>query len=119
MPRGTRRLRELTIRYTVKKDGEGKPTLTDRIINTPAACAAVCTSLLQDESCEVFGILCLTTKHHVIAYHEVSRGSLDMTLVHPRLCAAQHKRGYVLVTVMWRSRLKVSGEPALRSMDAT
>ena len=94
MPTGTRRLRELTIRYTVKTDGEGKPTLTDRIINTPAACAAVFTSLLQDESCEVFGMLCLTTKHHVIAYHEVSRGSLDMTLVHPRLCSAQHKRGW-------------------------
>jgi DNA repair protein RadC len=29
-------------------------------------------------------ILCLTTKHRVIAYHEVSRGTLDATLVHPR-----------------------------------
>ena len=29
-------------------------------------------------------IMCLTTKHRVIAYHEVSRGILDSTLVHPR-----------------------------------
>jgi len=28
--------------------------------------------------------LCVTTKHRVIAYHEVSRGTLDSTLVHPR-----------------------------------
>jgi len=46
-------------------------------------------TLLQDEPAEVFAILCLTTKHRVIAYHEVSRGTLDSTLVHPRevLCA--------------------------------
>ena len=41
-------------------------------------------TLLQDEPAEVFAILCLTTKHRVIAYHEVSRGTLDSTLVHPR-----------------------------------
>ncbi len=33
---------------------------------------------------EVFGILCLSTKHRVIAYHEVGRGTLDSVLVHPR-----------------------------------
>jgi DNA repair protein RadC len=40
--------------------------------------------MLQDEPAEVFAILCVTTKHRVIAYHEVSRGTLDSTLVHPR-----------------------------------
>ena len=29
-------------------------------------------------------MLCVTTKHRVIAYYEVSRGTLDATLVHPR-----------------------------------
>ena len=29
-------------------------------------------------------MLCLSTKHRVIAFHEVSRGTLDSTLVHPR-----------------------------------
>jgi DNA repair protein RadC len=32
----------------------------------------------------VFAMLCLSTKHRIIAYHEVSRGTLDSTLVHPR-----------------------------------
>jgi DNA repair protein RadC len=39
---------------------------------------------LQDQPGEVFAILCLSTKLRVIAYHEVSRGTLDATLVHPR-----------------------------------
>ena len=56
--------------------------------------------MLQDEASEVFAILCLSTKHRIIAYHEVSRGSLDSTRVHPRLCWAEHKRGYVAEVVM-------------------
>lgn len=47
-------------------------------------CAAVFTTMLQDQASEVFAILCLSTKHRVLAYHEVSRGCLDSTLVHPR-----------------------------------
>ena len=31
-----------------------------------------------------FLVLCLATKLHVIAYHEVGRGTLDTVLVHPR-----------------------------------
>ncbi|MEO7189473.1 MAG: JAB domain-containing protein [Vicinamibacterales bacterium] len=41
-------------------------------------------TLVQDEASEVFGILCVTTQLRVIAYHEVSRGTLDAALVHPR-----------------------------------
>jgi hypothetical protein len=40
--------------------------------------------LLQHEPVEVFAILMLSTKHQVIGYHEVSRGTLDSSLVHPR-----------------------------------
>ena len=29
-------------------------------------------------------MLCLTTKHRPLAWHELSRGTLDATLVHPR-----------------------------------
>jgi DNA repair protein RadC len=42
------------------------------------------TGLLSDEPVEVFVVLCLDTKHKLIAYHELSRGTLDSTLVHPR-----------------------------------
>ena len=76
-------LRELTIRYSVK--------VTPRAIRSSSVANSApplipphSSRLLQDEPGEVFAILCLSTKHRVIAYHEVSRGSLDSTLVHPR-----------------------------------
>ena len=96
-------VRELTIRYAVKTDATGRPLLIGRTLHTPQAVAAALTALLHDESIEVFAILCLSTKHHVLGYHEVSRGTLDATLVHPRLCWAEHKRGYVAVVLMWGS----------------
>jgi DNA repair protein RadC len=55
-----------------------------RSITSPRDSAAALVALLQDEPTEVFVILCLTTNYRVIAYHEVSRGTLDSTLVHPR-----------------------------------
>jgi DNA repair protein RadC len=82
-------LRELTVRYSVKKDSEDRPVMVGHLLRNPADAAAAFMALLRDEPAEVFGILCLTTKHCVIAYHEVSRGTLDSTPVHPRevLCA--------------------------------
>ena len=84
MQTNTITLRELTIRYSVKADSTGQPLVVGRALSTPAASAAALAALLQDEPGEVFAILCLSTKHRVIAYHEVSRGTLDATLVHPR-----------------------------------
>jgi len=39
---------------------------------------------VQEEAQEVFGVLILNTKNKIVAVHEVSRGELDSTLVHPR-----------------------------------
>lgn len=78
------RLRELTIRYSVKRDEQGRPLTLGRTLTAPRQTAELLVTLLQNEPAEVFAILCLTTKHRVIAYHEVSRGQLDATVVHPR-----------------------------------
>ena len=86
MQTGTMRLRELTVRYAVRKDREGQPIVVGRVLDRPSDAASALMTLLQDEPAEVFAILCLTTKYRVIAYHEVSRGTLDSTLAHPRLC---------------------------------
>jgi DNA repair protein RadC len=80
----TMRLRELTIRYAVRKDHDGQPVVVGRALGRPSEAAAALMALLQDEPAEVFAILCLTTKHRVIAYHEVARGRLDSVLVSPR-----------------------------------
>jgi DNA repair protein RadC len=84
MQTDTIRLRELRVRYAVKKDDEGRPIMIGRALTNPSESASLLMTLLQDEPAEVFAILCLTTKHRVIAYHEVSRGTLDAALVTPR-----------------------------------
>ena len=84
MQTDTTTLRELTVRYSVRKDSEDRPVVIGRELSRPSAAANAFMALLQDEPAEVFAILCLTTKHRVIAYHEVSRGTLDSTAAHPR-----------------------------------
>ena len=78
------RLREMTIRYRASRSLEGAPVMIDRIIRSAADAAPALLVLLEHEPSEVFVILCLSTKCRVIAYHEVSRGTLDATPVHPR-----------------------------------
>ena len=39
---------------------------------------------VQEEAQEVFGILVLNTRNKIVAVHEVSRGALNGSLVHPR-----------------------------------
>ena len=73
-------VRELEIRYrptTARVDNRKRLT-------NPRALAELVVPLLSIECVEVFVIVCLTTKHHLLCLHEVSRGSLDATVVHPR-----------------------------------
>jgi DNA repair protein RadC len=53
-------------------------------LKSPRDSAALLMHVLADQPIEVFAMLCLSTKHRVIAYHEVTRGTLDSTLLHPR-----------------------------------
>ena len=39
---------------------------------------------VQEEAQEVFGILVLNIKNKIVAAHEVSRGTLNTSMVHPR-----------------------------------
>ena len=50
----------------------------------PRDAARVFLTLLRDEVVEVSGLLCLSTRQHVLAYHELARGTVDATLIHPR-----------------------------------
>jgi hypothetical protein len=60
MTTGTMRLRELTIRYTVKKDDAGQAVAVGRRVGSPKECAATFAAVLQDQPAEVFAILCLS-----------------------------------------------------------
>ena len=76
-------IKELTIQYRERHDLEGPPGRA-AILSGPGDAAQYLAPVLNPEVVEVFVLLCLTTKHNVIAYHEVSRGTLDSALVHPR-----------------------------------
>ena len=56
----------------------------NRQIDRPAEAASVFASLIEDEPIEICGVLFLTTKQRLLGYHEVSRGSIDCTIVSPR-----------------------------------
>jgi proteasome lid subunit RPN8/RPN11 len=84
MQTNSRHLRELKLTYVVRHDTHGQPLTLGDIVTEPAGAATILRSLLQHEPVEVFAILMLSTKHQVIGYHEVSRGTLDSSLVHPR-----------------------------------
>ena len=76
------RIKELTVHYRDRSEPDelaARPTFS-----CPRDAARYLERILSHEPVEVFLILCLTTKHSPIAYHEVSRGTLDATLVHPR-----------------------------------
>ena len=75
-------VRELQARYRQRRiKGLNGPL---DALSTPAQAARVLHAILQREIVEVSVLLCLDTRHHLVAYHEVSRGTLDHTIVEPR-----------------------------------
>jgi DNA repair protein RadC len=69
---------EMARRHFGQRLERGNP-LTD-----PAATRAYLTAALRDLRHEVFACLFLDTRHRVIAWEELFRGTLDGTSVHPR-----------------------------------
>ncbi len=75
-------VRELHARYRLRRlSGWSLPL---EPLKAPRDAARIFVTLLRDEVVEVGGLLCLSTRHHVIAYHELSRGTVDATIMHPR-----------------------------------
>jgi DNA repair protein RadC len=76
------RVRELRVEYRSRPD---LPAFDGRTsLKTPTEATAFLAPVLDHEPGEVFVVLFLNTKHQLLSFHEVSRGTLDSTLVHPR-----------------------------------
>lgn len=76
------RVRELRIEYRPRHD---LPAFDARkVLKVPREAAEFLRPILEHEPVEVFVVVLLTTKLRVIAYHEVSRGTIDATHAHPR-----------------------------------
>ena len=76
------RIRELRVVYVCRSDPDAP--LRPSVVGSPREAAALFQSLLGSETVEVFGLLCLTTKHSILCYHELARGTLDAVSVAPR-----------------------------------
>ena len=75
-------VRELHVLYRLRRLGGW--TLPLEPLKQPSDAARLFVTLFGDEVVEVGGLLCLSTRHHVVAYHELSRGTADSAIMHPR-----------------------------------
>ncbi len=75
------RVRELVVSYRVRSDLE---PVDCTLLDTPQRAAPTFARILGHEAVEVFGVLCLTTKHRLIAHREIGRGGLATVTVSPR-----------------------------------
>ncbi len=72
-------------RVVLVKEKVGRYELPRAIRNPEDAYKAITTlTNVQEEAQEVFGILILNTKNKIVAAHEISRGTLNSSIVHPR-----------------------------------
>jgi DNA repair protein RadC len=75
-------VRELRIVYRAS-DRTGPNARCSQILTARDA-ERVLRPFLESQATEVFGMLCLNTKAEILGYHEVSRGDLSSSIVHPR-----------------------------------
>jgi DNA repair protein RadC len=72
-------------RVVLVKEKVGRYELPRAILDPQDAYNAIKTiTNVQEEAQEVFGVLILNTKNKIVAVHEVSRGTLNSSLIHPR-----------------------------------
>jgi DNA repair protein RadC len=72
-------------RVVLVKEKVGRYELPRAILNPEDAYKAITTLTdVHKEAQEVFGILILNTKNKIVAAHEISRGTLNSSIVHPR-----------------------------------
>jgi len=82
----TKEHKQVIVRRVVSMLAESPATegLYGQAALQPATVAALLRPLLENESVEVFVALTLNAKHRSTGFHEVSRGTLTSSLVHPR-----------------------------------
>lgn len=76
------RVRELVCAYRPLRDSDGRvvdvPTV---LLKDPRTAAVVLAPLIADQTVEVFAVACLSTKHRLLAWHVLSRGTRASTPV--------------------------------------
>ena len=77
-----RRVREFVCSYRPLRNDEGRAVqLPSVALNDPKVAAATLAPLLAGEPVEVFAVACLSTRHRLLAWHVLSRGTRQSTPV--------------------------------------
>lgn len=72
-------------RVVLVREKTGRYEIPRAIMDPEDAYRAITTiTSIEEEAQEVFGVLILNTKNKIVAVHEVSRGTLNSSMVHPR-----------------------------------
>ena len=72
-------------RVVLVKEKVGRYELPKKIDSPDRAYKAITAiTSVEEEAQEVFGILILNTKNKIVAVHEISRGTLNNSIIHPR-----------------------------------
>jgi DNA repair protein RadC len=76
------RVRELVVGYRSLRNSDGRVVDVPAVaLNNPRNAAAVFGPLIADQPVEVFGVACLSTRHRLLTWHLLSRGTRDSTPV--------------------------------------
>lgn len=78
------------VRFAVVRESAAPPLPRTR--SEPAAVAELARELIADDAREHFGVFMLNAQNRLVAYHEVSTGTLTASLVHPREVFGPAKR---------------------------
>jgi len=82
VPTRGHRVRELVCAYRPLRDCEGRVvSVATLALSDPRTAAATLGPLLGDQPVEVFAVACLSTKHRLLAWHLLSRGTRASTPV--------------------------------------
>lgn len=74
-------VRELRVTYEARPDLPASDV--SQSLNVPSQAAAFLAPILEKEPVEVFVVVCLNTKHRVLAYRELARGAVAGVHVSP------------------------------------
>ena len=74
------RVREFVCAYRTLRDDQGQAVrLPTKALSDPRIAAATLAPLLASETVEVFAVACLSTRHQLLAWHVLSRGTRSST----------------------------------------
>ncbi len=80
VPARRHRVRELVCTYRPLRDSTGRvvgvPTL---VLGSPHTAATTLAPLVEDQLVEVFAVACLSTRHRLLGWHVLSRGTRTST----------------------------------------